>query len=232
MKKQILILAFITAALLPAVSCRNPLDVGGVTNSEIERKPPAPVIKSFFYGIGEHYSGKSGWSVVTNNCSSIYASVDTTYAGKPVLWMRGSIITDSQGAEFTGTGQQIAAALRELRFRLDSLSLNNRGVNIIDRVSQPLGAEFIVDRITNRYDSVNKVWQQIQITDTIIPDGSANAYCSARLLTDYTQTLVNPTAHPMRLEMIFRLRVILQEPKNIEPSIIYINGTAGSQIQY
>ncbi len=231
MKKTTLILTF-TIVLLTTVSCRNPLDVGGITTSEIERKPPAPVIGSVCFGSGEHYSGKSGWSVAPNECESIYARVDTTQGNKPALFMRGSMLTDSQGAEFTGTGQKIAAALREVRFRFDSLPLDNRGTNLIDRISQPLGAEFIVERITNRYDSANKTWRQIQITDTIIPDGSANAYCSARLLNDYTQVLANPQAHQLKFEMIFRLRIVLQEPKNIEPSIIYINGVAGSQIQY
>ncbi len=208
------------------------MDVGGNTSINVERKATVLPVSVMFYGSGDHYSGKSSWNIDDASCKSNYVKIDTTFSNKPEIWMQGALFTDTKGAEFTATGQKIAAALQSLRFRLDSLPMDIRGVNLIDSPNRPLGIEFVVDKITNTYDAAAKQWNQKHTADTIIPDGSAFAYCSARMFSDPLQTLVNPMAHPIKIELLFRLRIILQEPKNIEPSNIYINGTAGALIQY
>lgn len=230
--KTIFIKLFIIAVLLPAISCKSPLDVGGNTVVTVEQKPPALPKQVEIFGKGTHYSGSTNWNISTTACTINYLRCDTTHTDKPVLWSGGTLVTDSQGAESPQSGQEVAAALRSIRFRLDSLPLDSRGMNLIDSPAEKLGIEFIVERLTNRYDAVKKVWEPLHLTDTIIPDGSVNAYATVRLYPDPSQTLVNNAKHSLKFEVIFQLRVVMQEAKNIDPTEYFIRGTTGAQIQY
>lgn len=229
MKTLILIVA---AGVSLLASCKSPLDVGGNPVVTVEPKPPAVALKITMFGSGSHYSGSTLWNMDASGNSIAYAKIDTTRTDKPALWMQCAANTDAKGAESPQTGQEIAAALRAVRFRLDSLPLDSRGVNLIDSPDEKLGAEFIVDRITHTYDAGSKTWKKQFITDTIVPDGSFNAYATVRMTADPAQTLVPPARKALKFEIIFQIRVVLQEPKNIEPSQIFIRGTTGAEVQY